>query len=449
MRRLWVGSLLLLSCDNAGLSVHVPWPGSADDRAVLVANYTNPISVSAADLGDPALRLELQVAPESDGAIQAITFRQPLSSLRLLAGSQSPGPPGAPGPLELDTEAGAWSLVVQGDQAATWRPQDPERIGVDLRNFPLRLDLPPCANFGAAHWSETHERERTTFAVRAGRKAWVGATEYDVTGELRLSERLYEASPAGLRAIDSPLPSTWPSAALRDGDNLYLGAIDGSVWRLDSKRLDLPPTQVRIPGGERVTAMSGGRSANGQFELVTLSKAGVTQFLGSDGGWSLPLPTPAPKIDELGWAEPGLAYARSSKPGSVLAVRPDGFEEQPSGGNSQVMSLSFLPNLGRLYAGTDDGTLFARDPAAGWRAVDRSTNFGWWVIGLEPYDEGLFLLLASGSVAEFHPARGLCEDSSVLNFLSSGDLASLEDGSLLVVGFDFPFAYLALLPRVP
>lgn len=415
---------------------------------MLVANYTSPITVAAADLGGDAERLELEVAAESADAIQAITFSKPLASLRLLPGPQSPGQAGAPRPLELDAEAEGWSLVLQGEQA-TWRPLETNVLAAELRNFPLRLDLPPCANFGPAYWSMTHERERTTFAISVGATAWVGASAFDATGELRLSERLYEASPNGLRSIDSPLPLTWPSAALRDGDNLYLGAIDGSVWRLDTKRPDLPPTQVRIAGGDRVTAISGGRSRDGRFELVTLNKAGVTQFLGSDGRWSPPLATPAPKIDELGWAEPGLAFARSSKPGSVLAVRPEGFEEQPSGGNSQVMSLSFLPNLGQLYAGTDDGSLFARDPAVGWRAADRSTNFGWWVIGLEPYGEGLFLLLASGSVAEFHPARGLCEDSSVLNFLSAGDLAALDDGSLLAVGFDFPFAYLALLPKVP
>lgn len=448
MRRLGV-CLLLLGCGDSGLSVHVPWPGGVSDRAVLVANYTRPIAVAAADLGDPTLRLDLQVAAESDGAIEAITFNKPLSSLRLSPGPQSPGPDErAPRPLDLDADAGAWSLVLEGDRA-TWNPKEPTAVSAELRNFPLRLDLPPCANFGAAYWSETHERERTGFAIGVGATAWVGASEFDATGELRLSERLYEAGPAGLRSIESPLPGTWPSAALRDGNNLYLGAVDGSVWRLDTRRLDLPPAQVRIPGGDRVTAISGGRSADGRFELVTLSNFGRTQFFSADGGWSPPIDTPVPKVDELGWAEIGLAYVRSSKPGSVLAVRPDRFEEQPSGGNSQVMSLAFLPNLGRLYAGTDDGSLFSRDPTLGWRSVDNTTNFGWWVVGLEPYDEGLFLLLASGSIAEFHPARGLCEDSSVLNFLSSGNLAALDDGSLLVVGFDFPFAYLALLPRVP
>lgn len=449
MRWLGLGALLLLwSCEGARPSVHVPWPGGAGDRAALIALYSNPVTVVAADLGAPTERLDFQIPAQSDGALQAITFDKPLSSLRLLPGPQNPGPEGSPKPMELNAVAAAWSLVLE-DEQARWAAKDRGEIGDELRDFRLQVDLRPCSNFGPAHWSETHERERTSFAIGVGAAGWVGASEFDASGDLRLSERLYEAGPAGLRTIDSPLPFTWPSAALRDGDNLYLGAVDGSVWRLDTKRLDLPPAQVRVPGGDRVTAMSGGRTPDGRFELVTLSRSGETQFLGSNGRWSPPLESPVSKINEVGWAEPGLAYVRSAMPGSVLAVRPDGHEEQPSGGNGQVMSLAFLPNLGRLYAGTDDGSLFSRDPNTGWRAVDASPNFGWWVIGLEPYGDGLFLLLASGSVAEFHPGQGVCEDSSVLKFLGSGDLATLDDGSLLVVGSDFPFAYFALLPRVP
>jgi hypothetical protein len=433
--------------------VRLDWPEVEGAKAAVVADLRSGPKLWAADLDGAGFRIDLEVGPDDGARIQALTYRADLAALRLPSGEQAKDPEAGRRVAELGTFQSLWSLEV-GEGHATWTDLTQADLAGPFADFKIALDLPECTRFGASAWRETIDEasslEASYVVPVAGDRVLIGIGLYGSLEDgnaSRFDVHPYLADRRGLTPVPSPLRGIDVTAAYRDpGGDLYLGGDDGSVWRVPGADLDATMVQIRPPTFSTIAVIDGGRLDDGGLELVISGDDDYVSFH-RNGAWSTPIMIPTPVENVFAWGGEGLAFARSSKPATIIRIERTGFVEERADDRSQMMSVRHLPGFG-VVGGSDRGHLWTRSVVGEWSPFPEEGDPGWWTVAITGYDEGLVFLLASGAMVEYKSGRGSCESMTVLGFLNTGLLATIG-GDVIAVANNAGHVELTYLPRDP
>ncbi len=433
----WV---LVLGCGESVVAINARFPDASEAPALIVVREgPEEIQARAFDLETSGDVWRLPEGSESEPSqIHALLYDQPLRRLGL-----------SEGPLQRSTGDGPSVPLGRPELVRTFEAKlDLKRSALDwvsvqapplsVQRFMAQRADPGCAEFGQPPFDESVAADLRFVLPLDDRTGLVGLS----------NNELYAVDARGLRLLNNP--ALGPIArAVRIQDQIWYTNFSGELFVGRPDDVEGISAPVRVGGyepGGQLRGLSGGMTDAG-VELVALSSRTqrLVRINGETGRF-----TELERYPDLSgfigvaWVGPQDAYVWTR--GQTEVRRYVGqqvlLESLPSADGTSEVSL--VGDLGPLL-GTVSGTFLRQEANNSWGALAEQ-SYGFFVLDMEPFEEGFVFLLASGAVGQFISGFGFCPDLGALAFLNWGRVLSLGD-DLLVVGEYLDETRMVYLPR--
>lgn len=420
MRPLAVTAVLCFACsaEERVLTLGLPQP-EANQTLLLSTPSPNGPAIQVVDLSQGPADLEINVAP-SDleyGEIEALLYAESPDGLSLLEGPLAPSNETS-GRYLPDANRSLRASIDLDAPAAAW--EETEETSAKLAEFRYTAQR-SCLDVTATQGTTVDGR--LSFLVPADEGSAIAGT--------RAGMFVFDAS--GVRPIAWSRTASVTAAFRLPGDELILGDENGRVYRARVSRTEGIVDPIDFGHIDPILSIDGGVLEDGSIELFALDDFNYLWHYREATGWIDRGRLPSLAVGALAWAGEGEVLVRTRADNGIIAVRGETVSESFIEESGRLTSLDHVRGLG-LITGTEGGAIFRREGPQWVPFFEDGYSYGWWVLSSVPFDRGMMLLFASGTVVYIDEQRRRCPEIGVAGTIAGGAIQPLGDGSLALAG---------------